>query len=422
MPGADVRRRTHDRKWRERMHGIAAAQGAMENEKGIEANAADPIIDKPVISSPGALRAVGKGLHQPITVSKLSNWENLYDLAKHPLGGILAVSASDRRSGRVRTVPRESPTVAGQRQVNVWVDSDAGFDDLWAVLVARALGLEIDGLSLVFGNSSMLRVAKNATAAATVFDWRFPVFKGAATALLGTAETAERLLGESGMRSRGLRLPETTGKDGPTSAFEAMAAWLQAGSRRRLLAFGPLTNVAALAIARPDLIDRIERVVWMGGGISSGNHTPAAEFNAYADPEALAALLARRVPITMVELDTCRKVRFDASDLQALFRKRGRNAALLGDLAGGYLDIALEHGHQSMAIYDPVAVAVLARPEYFSINDARVNVVLSGPERGRTVVDFQTAGDACNAKVAANPQSATVKRTCMNVLLRECER
>ena len=306
--------------------------------------------------------------------------------------------------------------------MNVWVDSDAGFDDLWAILTARALGMKIDGLSLVFGNSSMPHVARNATAASAVFGWDFPVFKGAVSALLGTTETAERVLGASGMRSRGQRLPETVAKEGRAGAFEAMVAWLEADSRRRLLALGPLTNIATLAIARPDLVDRIERIVWMGGGISAGNHTPAAEFNAYADPEAFAALLARRVPVTMVELDTCRKVRFDRTDLRSLFRKRGRNAALLGDLAGGFLDIALEQGRDSMAIYDPVAAAVLALPEQFSINDARVDVVLSGPGRGRTVVDFQAAGAACNTKVATNPRYAAVKRACMDALLGECER
>ncbi len=306
--------------------------------------------------------------------------------------------------------------------MNVWIDSDAGFDDLWAVLVARALGLEIDGLSLVFGNSSISQVARNATSASEVFGWDFPIFKGAAAALLGTAETAERVLGAGGMRSRGLRLPGTTGEDGREHAFEAMVAWLQAGRRRRILALGPLTNLAALAIARPDLADRIERIVWMGGGIGAGNHTPAAEFNACADPEALAALLARRLPITLVELDACRRVRFDASDLRALLRVRGRNAALLGDLAGGYLDIALERGRESMAIYDPVAVVALARPEYFSIDDARVEVVLSGSERGRTVADFRAPGAECNASVATDPRPAAVKRACMEALLEACDR
>ncbi len=197
-----------------------------------------------------------------------------------------------------------------------------------------------------------------------------------------------------------------------------MVDWFQAGSQRRILAFGPLTNIETLAIVRPDLI---ERVVWTEGGIISGNHTPAAEFNACADPEALAALLARCVPITMVELETGRKVRFDEADLRPLFRKRGRNAVLLGDLVGGYLDIALERGRDSMAIYDPDAATVLALPEFFSISDARVDVVLSGSERGRTVVDFRAAGEACNAKVVTDPRHAAVKQACMDALLGKWE-
>ncbi len=131
---------------------------------------------------------------------------------------------------------------------------------------------------------------------------------------------------------------------------------------------------------------------------------------------------ALRVPITMVELDICRKVGFDRTDLRHLIRTRGRDAALLEDLAGGNLDIALERGRDSMAIYDPVAATFMAQPEYFGFNDARVDVVLSGPERGRTVVDFQTAGEACNAKVATDPRHAAVKQACMGALLGECER
>ena len=74
----------------------------------------------------------------------------------------------------------------------------------------------------------------------------------------------------------------------------------------------------------------IESVVRMGGGSNAGNHTPAAEFNAYADPEALAALLTRPVPITMIELETCRKLHFDEAGLRPLVRKLERNAVLPG--------------------------------------------------------------------------------------------
>lgn len=73
----------------------------------------------------------------------------------------------------------------------------------------------------------------------------------------------------------------------------------------------------------------------MGGSTGRGNHTPAAEFNAFADPEAVAVLLSAPVAITVVDLEICRKVRFDESDLRQMAGLDGQNAALLADLAGG---------------------------------------------------------------------------------------
>ncbi len=63
--------------------------------------------------------------------------------------------------------------------MNVWIDSDAGFDNLRGILLARAHGLEIVGLSLVFGNSSTSRASRNANTKSVVFGWNFPILEGA---------------------------------------------------------------------------------------------------------------------------------------------------------------------------------------------------------------------------------------------------
>ena len=46
--------------------------------------------------------------------------------------------------------------------MGLWVDTDFGFDDLWALLVLEAGGIDIDGVSLVAGNSQLEQVCKNA--------------------------------------------------------------------------------------------------------------------------------------------------------------------------------------------------------------------------------------------------------------------
>ena len=201
-----------------------------------------------------------------------------------------------------------------------------------------------------------------------------------------------------------------------------MREWIESGTGSTLLALGPLTNIAAAVNSNPELAKRIETVVWMGGSVLHGNHTPAAEFNAFADPEAVDALLSVPLDMTIVDLEICRKVRFGESDASQLSRFGGRNAALLADLAGGYLDIGLERGRDSMAVYDPVAAVALACPDLFGFADSLVEIVLSGSERGRTKVKTGSLDDMANARVAMEVDHEAVLRVCLDTLLREGKR
>ena len=89
----------------------------------------------------------------------------------------------------------------------IWIDTDMGFDDIAAVLCVTHAGLKIDGMSLVAGNSPLPQVASNAAAAAMLFNWQFPIHAGRARAVLGGLETAERIMGPTGMLTAGQALP-----------------------------------------------------------------------------------------------------------------------------------------------------------------------------------------------------------------------
>ena len=274
----------------------------------------------------------------------------------------------------------------------------------------------ISGMSLVAGNSVLPMTIRNATAAATLFGWPFQIFAGAAKSLNGQGMTGERVLGPTGMRSRGLTLPTRSQGKIQRDAVAAICAWIESGNERVLLALGPLTNIAAAVTSQPSLIDKIGQIFWMGGGSKGGNETPFAEFNAYADPEALAVLLERHVPLTVADLGVCRRVRFDESDIQEIARSKGPNAPLISDLVGGYLDIALKNQRTSMAIYDPVAAAMYLMPEAFKFQDVHIDVVLSGPQRGRTIMDENCQRQRSNARLATRPDHEILKRTLIETL------
>jgi inosine-uridine nucleoside N-ribohydrolase len=103
------------------------------------------------------------------------------------------------------------------------------------------------------------------------------------------------------------------------AALDALAATIQQNPGRiTILALGPMTNVALLLRLHPDLEDKIQRIVFMGGNVHvPGNASAAAEFNFWFDPEAAQVVLRSRIPEKiMFPLDICNravltKARFD---------------------------------------------------------------------------------------------------------------
>ncbi|WFU09044.1 nucleoside hydrolase [Rhizobium sp. CB3090] len=307
--------------------------------------------------------------------------------------------------------------------MGIWIDTDMGFDDIAAILVVAHSSLTIDGVSLVSGNVPLAQVRHNAASAAAAFGWEFPIYTGRKLPVLCKLETAQRVLGQSGMPTMGKSLPPAN--ELPASdAFTALCDWLERDAEpKRILALGPLTNIAALALARPDLAARIDELTWMGGGLTSGNHTASAEFNAYADPEALAIVLTHHLPLRMIDLDICRKVLARPDDVDLVRQAAGKNAELLGDLLGGYVNIGISRGRPAMAIYDPTAAAIFIAPEIVTLQHARIDVELQGRHtRGRTVVETRASHAEFNAHFAAEIDADMARAIIFGALINEARR
>jgi purine nucleosidase len=307
--------------------------------------------------------------------------------------------------------------------MGIWIDTDMGFDDIAAILVVAHSSLVIDGVSLVSGNAPLAQVRANAASAAAAFGWEFPIHTGRELPVLCKLETAQRILGQSGIPTTGKSLPPAD--ELPASdAFTALCDWLGGGPEpKRILALGPLTNIAALALARPDLAARVDELTWMGGGVTSGNHTASAEFNAYADPEALAIVLAHGLPLQMVDLDICRKVLARPDDVDRVRQAAGKNAGLLGDLLSGYVNIAISRGRPAMAIYDPTAAAIFIAPEIARVQHARIDVELQGQHtRGRTVVETRASHAEFNAHFAAEIDADMARVIIFGAMINEARR
>lgn len=251
-----------------------------------------------------------------------------------------------------------------------WIDTDFGFDDLWALLILRRLGAQVAGISLVAGNTPLPQVVANALGSRKAYGFDAPVYAGADRPLVRVPETAERILSTRGMSSRGQHLPDGGGLTETTQANAALQNWLRSakqGERRDIVAIGPLTNIAHLIQGMPDLAQTITRIIWMGGSDGAGNHSPLAEFNALADPEAAEIVAQAGIALDVVDLMFCRSVTFGPDD-------QPHCDDLTRDLLGGYLDIALTRGRSKMAIYDPAAALVACKPDAFTYRHCDMRV------------------------------------------------
>lgn len=301
----------------------------------------------------------------------------------------------------------------------LWMDCDTGFDDAVALLVIdRASAFELVGISTVVGNTTLERTTANTLAVVERFEIAAPVHQGAAKPLAQEPQTIEELLGGGALGTIGRPFPPPRARTAdPRDAIAALTAALEDGPLT-ILATGPLTNPAIVLNLHPDLAASVERFVFMGGSATSGNHTAAAEFNAFADPEALDVVLRAGIPVEMLGLDATRQVPIGPGEEAALRRAGTPNAELWADHVGFYLRMLDRRTPRPMALHDPTAAAHLAWPELVELADARVEVELHGSRsRGATFCEFRVPALAQpNARVAVSVQGEEVMRRVLEVL------
>jgi pyrimidine-specific ribonucleoside hydrolase len=156
-----------------------------------------------------------------------------------------------------------------------------------------------------------------------------------------------------------------------------------------LIPTAPLTNIALLLRTHPEVTRNIERIVFMGGAVATGNATPVAEFNVWHDPEAAAILLTAGVPITMYGLDVFKRVVVPGADVRRLRASTEPGARLAGDLLA-HRPATPDVGADADAggLGDAGAVCAVADPEGLTTHRLPVEVSLApGPTRGQTIVD-----------------------------------
>ncbi|MFJ8691649.1 nucleoside hydrolase [Streptomyces roseolilacinus] len=290
--------------------------------------------------------------------------------------------------------------------IPVILDCDPGHDDAFNILLAAAHpAVELLGITTVAGNQTVEKTTLNARRVCTAAGIEgVPIAAGMAGPLRGPGIVAPDIHGESGLDGPGFGEPTV-----PVDGRDAVA-FLRDTLRAHpvpvtLVPTGPLTNIAAFLLAHPELADRIERVVLMGGSTGRGNRTPAAEFNVLADPEAADVVFRGGLHLTMIGLNVSHRA---LATPRVVARVRALGTPLAGvcaELLTYFGDAYREvFGFPAPPLHDPLTVAHLVAPDLITLVHAPVAIELTGTHtRGATVVDLDgVTGARPNAYVGVD--------------------
>ncbi len=274
------------------------------------------------------------------------------------------------------------------------IDTDPGQDDAVAILLALGSPEDIDllGITTVAGNVPLALTQKNARITCEVAGRpEVKVYAGCDAPLERPLVTAEHVHGSTGLDGPDLFEPAMALQDQHGVAFIIDTLRAEAPGTVTLCPLGPLTNIGAAFRKAPDIIDRVQEIILMGGAyFEVGNITPAAEFNIYVDPEAARDVLASGVKITMMPLDVTHKALTSRARVQA-FRDLGSR---VGNFTADMLDFferfdVEKYGSEGGPLHDPCVIAYLIQPELFSGRHINVEIETASPlTLGMTVADW----------------------------------
>ena len=87
------------------------------------------------------------------------------------------------------------------------------------------------------------------------------------------------------------------------SPIAKMQETLNNASKFWIMTIGPLTNIAAFLSCTPDIREKLEGIVIVGGGVYRGDVLPSVEGSFAADPEAASIVIHSGLPVYLIPFE-----------------------------------------------------------------------------------------------------------------------
>lgn len=297
------------------------------------------------------------------------------------------------------------------------IDCDPGHDDAIAILLAlHSEELQILGVTTVAGNSELKNTARNAR---KILDYAgaydIDVYAGCDKPLMRNLYrlTGEIIHGADGLG--GPDIPEAVTPIKEEHAVDFIIRTLKESKEKVILVpTAPLTNIAAAFIKAPEIKEKIEKIVIMGGAVyDPGNVTSAAEFNIFVDPEAAKIVFGSGCECYLISLDVTMKAVFHEKDIEELRAQGDKISSIVAQLLDFFAGTHVDHfGCKACPIHDALCIGVLLDEKLVEFEHTYLDVSVHDElTLGETVADlWGITGHEKNCHIAVKVnQEAFVK-------------
>ena len=184
----------------------------------------------------------------------------------------------------------------------------------------------------------------------------------------------------------------TNSKENHLEAYEDIINILQNTEEKITLLFtGPLTDLAKALKIQPTIVNKVDKLVWMGGTfLEKGNveepeHDGTAEWNAFWDPESVKTVFDSDIKIDMVALESTNQVPLTLEVRQRWADERQYTG--IDFLGVSYAAVPpLTHfiTNSTYFLWDVLTTAYVGNPKLTKSVKLNVDVIAHGPSQGRT--------------------------------------
>ena len=292
--------------------------------------------------------------------------------------------------------------------IPIIIDCDPGVDDALAIILALSHPkVDLKAVCTVTGNGSLENTTKNGLKILSLCGREdIPLYKGSARGLDDKEPDTVPAFGDDGLGGYAHTV-QTEKKPKKEGAVEFLVrAANESNGEVTLFATGPCTNVAKAIRIDKELPKKFKRLIVMGGAKYTGNMSPVAEYNFWADPLAAKEVLnAGFHEIVMIGLDVTNKIALGA-DIREILRIFDTDISrfIYHATREGLIENWETRQKPVAPMHDVLTVAYLIDESILTLKRANIDVVTEGIAKGQSVVDIKGhwSGGKCNALYAAD--------------------